>query len=246
MLYHPEQCSWLRKSIIQQGHRRLTREMMWRHPAKLIVNHDALCPISVSVCCLVCPSVCWIFNKPPPPPPAGPVCLAVLSNILCQNKENIFLSSCRLVLGHWLPASCKVSYYLRARAKVQEHVKWQGQSWASLVHCRYPEIIKHCFPFRRANTEHKHWTAADDGNIPSPAPSCGCGAAVSCNLLSSRCCSPTLCDDSVSSPRPRWSKLPKKSQELSQGWLIATIWSDGAATAGNLYSNWFKPSGLGK
>ena len=157
------------------------------------------CVQSVSpVCCLVCPSVCWIFNKPPPPPPAGPVCLAVLSNILCQNKENIFLSSCRLVLGHWLPASCKVSYYLRARAKVQEHVKWQGQSWASLVHCRYPEIIKHCFPFRRANTEHKHWTAADDGNIPRlPAVGVVPPCLVTCCPLAA---APPLCAMTQSPP----------------------------------------------
>ena len=125
--------------------------------------------------------------------------LPVLSNILCQNKEDIFLLSCRLVLmGHWLPASCKVSYYLRARAKVQEHVKWQGQSWASLVHCRYPEIIKHCFPFRRANTEHKHWTAADDGNIPQlPAVGVVPPCLVTCCPLAA---APPLCTMTQSPP----------------------------------------------
>ena len=158
------------------------------------------CVQSVSpVCCLVCPSVCWIFNKPPPPPPAGPVCL-FFQTYCARIRKTYFcyrVGWC-LVIGHWLPASCKVSYYLRARAKVQEHVKWQGQSWASLVHCRYPEIIKHCFPFRRANTEHKHWTAADDGNIPRlPAVGVVPPCLVTCCPLAA---APPLCTMTQSPP----------------------------------------------
>ena len=110
--------------------------MMWRHPAKLIVDHAALCLISVS-CLLSCPvllSAEFLTNHLRLRQLALAACqtLPVLSNILCQNN-------CHRVGWCWV-TGCQLLarfpiIYLSSATTSQDHVKWQGQSWASLVHC---------------------------------------------------------------------------------------------------------------